>query len=241
MSRAAPALVVVAAGSGTRLGAPVRKALVELGGVPLVLHTLRRVLAWPAVGEVVLVVHPSDRATLGALVAGLPRGVHLVDGGARRQDSVAAGVAALPETVDVVLVHDAARPFVPIDRLDALADAARDAGCALLAVPVSDTIKRARGDAHARVDATVPRHDLWAAQTPQAFRRAELLALLAQAAREGREVTDEAGLFESAGRAVHLVEGSRLNFKVTTPDDLALAEALLASERTFPSRAAESD
>ena len=222
------ALIVVAAGAGTRLQAPRRKALVPLGGQPLVEHALRRLLALDWLAPVVLVGHPGDRAELAALLARLPRPVTLVDGGERRQDSVLAGVRALPAEAEIVLVHDAARPFVPVDRLAELAAAARSLGAALLAMPLADTIKQTRADDPQRSGGTLDRARLRAAQTPQAFRRAELVALLERAAE--RVVTDEAALFEAAGFAVGFVEGSARNFKITTADDLGLAEALLAAE-----------
>ena len=221
-------LIVVAAGAGSRLGAAQRKALVPLGGRPLVEHALRRLLAVEWLAPVVLVGHPGDRAALAALLARLPRPVTLVDGGERRQDSVLAGVRALPAATDVVLVHDAARPFVPVERLAELAAAARTLGAALLAVSLADTTKQTRADDPARSGGTLDRSRLRAAQTPQAFRRGELVALLERAGE--RSVTDEAALFEAAGLAVGFVEGSARNFKITTADDLGLAEALLAAE-----------
>jgi 2-C-methyl-D-erythritol 4-phosphate cytidylyltransferase len=224
------ALIVVAAGEGRRLGAGVRKALVDLGGRPLVEVTLRRLLALPFLRPVVLVGHADDRAALLDLVARLPRPVTVVEGGARRQDSVAAGLAALGrDAPEVVLVHDAARPFVPTGPLPELARQAAAHGCAILAVPVADTLKAAREDDPLLAAATVPREGLWAAQTPQAFRRAALAEALAAADRRGESVTDEARLFETSGLAVRFVEGSPRNFKVTTGDDLELARAVLAA------------
>jgi 2-C-methyl-D-erythritol 4-phosphate cytidylyltransferase len=226
------ALVVVAAGAGQRLGASRRKALVPLGGRPLVEHALRRLMGLPWLQPVIVVGHADDRAELAALLARLPRPAVLVDGGARRQDSVLAGVRAVPDDVDVVLVHDAARPFVPLERLAELAACARRLGAALLAVPLADTVKQVRDDDPTRCAGTLPRERLRAAQTPQAFRRAELVARLAGAG--AREVTDEVALFESTGLAAGFVEGSTRNFKVTTPQDLALAEALLGAESHRP-------
>jgi len=223
-------LIVVAAGTGSRLGADVHKALVELEGSPLVEHTLRHLLTRPNLDPVVLVGHSDDRAELEALITRLPRPVQLVDGGARRQDSVAAGLSALAtlgDRCDVVLVHDGARPFVPLAAIDPLIDAAAEHGCALLAVPVTDTLKRAQTDAPTIVERTISRDGLWAAQTPQAFDRALLTERLAAVTAAGLTLTDEAGMFEAAGLPVHFVEGSPLNFKVTTKDDLMLARALL--------------
>jgi len=223
------ALIVVAGGTGSRLGASQHKSLVPLAGRPLAEHCLRRLLKLPELEPVILVGHRDDRAALADLIARLPRPVTLVDGGARRQDSVAAGLAALSATTRLVLVHDAARPFVPVDRIAPLIECAARTGAALLAVRVADTIKEARPDAaEALVERTLVRDRLWAAQTPQAFAFAPLGRLLADAAARGVSVTDEASLFEAAGLPVAFVEGSRLNFKVTTGEDLALAQALLA-------------
>ncbi len=237
------ALVVVAAGTGSRLAADLHKALVPLGGVPLVEHCLRRLLALPWLAPVVVVGHPDDRAALGRLLGRLSRPVLLADGGARRQDSVLAGLARIdalgtmpdgPPLPDVVLVHDAARPFVPTAPLEGLAGLAREGGAAILALPIADTVKEAAaGRPHGeppRALSTLPRQHLWAAQTPQACRRAILRGLLLDAARAGRTVTDEAALFEAAGLPVTFVEGSRLNFKVTSTEDLRLAEAVLRLE-----------
>jgi|RhiMethySRZTD1v2_1073278.scaffolds.fasta_scaffold111222_2 2-C-methyl-D-erythritol 4-phosphate cytidylyltransferase len=230
LTDARAALLVVAAGEGSRLGAARRKALVPLGGRPLVEHSLRRLLLLPGLAPVVLVGHRDDRAELGALAAALPRAPLVVDGGARRQDSVLAGLRALPAGApEIVLVHDAARPFVPVAAIPELIVRAQQTGAAILAVPVVDTIKEARDDRPDCVARTLPRERLWAAQTPQAFRRDELRALLEQADAQQRTVTDEAALYEAAGRAVAFVAGSALNFKLTTPADLALAEALLAA------------
>lgn len=232
MSRSRCGLVVVAAGTGQRLGAAVHKALVELDGRPLVEHTLRRLLTRVDLDPVVLVGHPSDLPRLQTLCAGLARPVVLVPGGARRQDSVRAGLEALgADAPPLALIHDGARPCVPLERLDALIEAARQTGAALLASPVSDTLKDVAADT-GRVLRTVPRQGLWAAQTPQAFDRARLLALLDEAERAGTSVTDEAGLCESAGLAVTVVEGSTSNLKVTTPADLELARALLQLRST---------
>ena len=235
------ALVLVAAGVGSRMAGPVHKALLEIDGRSLVEHALATFLPCAWLDPVVLVGHRDDRPALEDLCARQPRPVVHVDGGARRQDSVTAGVAAAGaagDGPDVVLVHDVARPFPPLDRLPALADAAREAGASLLAVPVADTLKEVPagdapgGGAGPVVGRTVPREGLWAAQTPQAFRRAELLELLGRAEQAGTTVTDEAGLFEAAGRAVRIVEGSRLGFKVTHPADLELADAVARARRS---------
>lgn len=223
-------LVVVAAGTGQRLGAPVHKALVDLDGRTLVEHCVARLLRSPVIGPCVVVGHADDLERLRGLLAPLGeaagRELTVIAGGARRQDSVAAGLAALPPECELVFVHDAARPFVPLEALAPLAEAVPPGGAALLAVPVADTVKQT-GAERARVERTLDRTHLHAAQTPQAFRTRELADLLGDALRNDTSVTDEAALYEAAGRPVSLVPGSRLNFKLTTADDLELVRALL--------------
>lgn len=228
--------VVVAAGLGLRLqqelgpGGP-RKALIEVADRPLVLWSTWALARTPGVDEVLVVLHEDDLARvpdspLGQALraAGATR---FVRGGARRQDSVRLGIeAAKDEPERFVLVHDAARPFVdPAIIGKALARAAAT-GAALLAVPVRDTVKRAR-EGHPLVEATVPRSGLWLAQTPQIARRGELLRALADAERAGVEVTDEAAALERLGVAVELVQSEERNFKVTTAADLARAREML--------------
>jgi len=240
MSRPTAGLVLVAAGTGSRLGAAVHKALVELDGQPMAMYTLARFLSVAWIAPVVLVGHREDREALRRLLASLPHRVQLVDGGERRQDSVLRGLETLAGGKDpapeVVIVHDAARPFPPLEPLETLVDLARRHGGAIYGVPVTDTIKARRASEPGLVQRTVPRGPLVASQTPQAFRTEAIVALLRQAREEGREVTDEAALVEDApGLAVAFVEGSRRNFKVTSPDDLFLARRLATEEkRTAP-------
>jgi 2-C-methyl-D-erythritol 4-phosphate cytidylyltransferase len=154
--------------------------------------------------------------------------LRLTLGGNRRQDSALAGINATSEQVDIVAIHDAARPLVTSDLFDAVISAARQYGAAIAAVPVSDTIKRAL-DLH--VTATIPRDDLVSVQTPQAFRKQLLLDAFAMAEKFGMSVTDEATLIEQTGGSVRIVPGTTTNLKVTYPSDLALIEALLLAAR----------
>lgn len=238
----------MAAGTGQRLGAPVHKALVDLDGRTLVEHCVERLLRSDVIGPCVVVGHTDDLERLRALLAPIAeharrelrnslapsahsaqRELCVIAGGARRQDSVAAGLDALPASCERVFVHDAARPFVPLDALPALAEAVSQGGAALLAVPLADTVKQTDDDPR-HVARTLDRSRLHAAQTPQAFRRQELSALLTEADAQSISVTDEAALYEASGRPVQLVPGSRLNFKLTTAEDLALVRALLQLE-----------
>ena len=222
------AAVVPAAGRGERLGPGTPKALRLLGGVPLLVHSVRALATAGGVALVVVAAPAADVAAVRTLLAAHDAGaeVRVVAGGATRQQSVRLALAALPEHVDVVLVHDAARPLVPIDLIDAVATAVRaGAGAVVPALPVADTIKRVEG---AAVVETLDRSRLRAIQTPQGFRRG-VLEQAHLAATD--EATDDAGLVERAGGAVHVVAGSEEAFKVTRPLDLVLAEALLASRR----------
>lgn len=224
------AAVLVAAGSGSRLGHQLPKAFVPLRGVPLVVHAARSLLACDAVSALVVVV-PADRAVDARVaLAGLPCPVTVVAGGAARQASVAAGLAALPDDADVVLVHDAARPFVPADLVERVVAAVRSGHPAVVpALPVTDTVKRVGpGDGTGEpVLETVPRGALRAVQTPQGFARDVLVAAHAAAAArahdEGTAASDDAGLVEELGAPVWVVPGDERAAKITTATDLALA------------------
>ena len=209
--------IVVAAGRGDRFGAP--KQFLELGGARLV---DRAVASTAAACDEVVVVLPADVAWDGAPVA------RAVAGGATRSASVRAGLDAVPDAVDVIVVHDAARPLASPGTFRAVIDAVRR-GCdgAVPAIPVSDTVKRV---AHGCVLETVDRADLVAVQTPQAFRA----AVLRDAHRVGGDASDDAALVEAIGGVVAVVAGEPRNIKVTGPDDLALAAALLDLDGTAP-------
>lgn len=216
-------VVVVAAGLGRRLGASIRKALVPLGGQPMVLRAVESVRG---PGPLVVVAHPDDLEAL----AGLFPGDRVVAGGARRQDSVAAGLAALPALAEFVLVHDAARPFVRRAVVEAVVAEARRVGAALAAEPVRDTLKEAGPEG--RVLRTVPRGPLWAAQTPQGFRRTLLEEAHRRLAEEGAEVTDDAQAVERLGQPVALVASDSGNRKLTTGADLEWAAWVLGRDGT---------
>lgn len=224
------AVLVLAAGRGERLGAAVPKAFVPLAGKPLLLHTLAALAHVPELDWIVPVVAADDRPRLVALetaLAALPKLRPAVTGGAERQDSMRAGLAALPRDVTLVAVHDAARPFVRAADVRRVLDAAREVGAALLAVPVTDTIKQVRGG---RVVATPERSECWAAQTPQAFRVGLLREALAKAVSDGVRATDDVQLVERLGLPVAVVAGDPGNLKITRAEDLAAAEARLARE-----------
>ena len=215
------AVLVVAAGLGVRLGPGGPKALRSLAGEPLLVHAVRRVLAATSVGRVVVAAPASDVTAVREL---LGPGVTVVAGGATRQASVAAALASVPDGLDIVLVHDAARALAPTTLVEAVAAAVRNGHDAVIPVlPVVDTVKEVA--ASGAVVGTVDRSVLRAVQTPQGFRRAVLVAAHAGAADEH---TDDAGLVEKLGLPVHTVPGHEAAFKITKPLDLVLAEALIA-------------
>jgi 2-C-methyl-D-erythritol 4-phosphate cytidylyltransferase len=214
--------IIVAAGSSTRMGGG-DKLLAPVGGRPLIAHSLACFDAHPRIETIAVVASEANAAALRLIAATFAK-ARVVLGGKRRRDSVLCGLDALAGC-DIVVVHDAARPLVTAELIDAAIDGALDVGAALCAVPVADTVKR--GDAAALVRSTVSRSDLWLAQTPQAFR----VDLLRRAhAAHDIDATDDAALVELIDAPVRLVHGSRTNVKVTTPEDLALVEALLASK-----------
>lgn len=233
-----------AAGRGERLGPGAPKALRELGGVPLLVHAVRALARSRAVGLVVVAAPADGVAEVVALLDshGLDdKDIRVVAGGATRQDSVRLGLAAIPDDVGIVLVHDAARPLVPVEVVDAVAAAVRAGAPAVVpAVPLADTVKRVEpnpGGAEPVLD-TPERATLRAVQTPQGFDRATLVEVHAKALAEeaaggadAPSVTDDAGLVERYGGTVVVVPGHEEAFKVTRPLDLVLAEAVLARRR----------
>jgi 2-C-methyl-D-erythritol 4-phosphate cytidylyltransferase len=220
--------IVVAAGQGTRIGG-VPKQYRLLGGVPLVLRALRPFTAHRDVAHVVLVLPPADAAAPPPFLSDLAGpGLTLVAGGAERADSVAAGLAALAPACTIVLVHDAARPFVEAGVIDAVIQEARAGVGAVAAVPLSDTVKEV-GAGDRRVLRTVPREHLWRAQTPQGFPRSLLAEAHERARGDGVRATDDAALVERLGATVRVVPDSPSNLKITTPEDFAWAEAWVAA------------
>jgi 2-C-methyl-D-erythritol 4-phosphate cytidylyltransferase len=226
------AALVLAAGRGERLGHALPKGLVPLAGRPLLLHALA---ALEAVDEVdlLLPVVPADAferfERVLAAAPGLYQLAPAVEGGRERQDSVRAGLAALPADAVLVAVHDAARPCVRPEAVRRVIEAARASGAAILATPVRDTIKRVVAG---RVFETPPRAECWAAQTPQVFRIEILREALAKAETDGLLGTDDAQLVEALGVPVCVVPGDPDNLKITVAEDLAVAERLLARART---------
>lgn len=209
-------VLVVAAGRGTRFGGRRPKQYLSLAGRPVLRHSLATFAAHPRLHGVRAVIHGDDRDLYDEAAAGLNL-MEPVPGGAERQDSVRLGLESLRgEGVDVVLIHDAARPYVDRALIDRVLDALENHPGAVPAVPVADTLKRG---ADGVVVETVPRDGLWRAQTPQGFRYADILA--AHAAAAGKALTDDAAVAEAAGLSVAVVAGDERNLKITLPDDMA--------------------
>jgi len=220
--------IVPAAGRGARFGGERPKQYLYVAGRMVLEHTLRALFAHPDVAGAVVVLAADDGYWPGWREL-MDKPVLTCTGGAERADSVLAGLAALPDSVeggDLVLVHDAARPHLHYDDLDTLLEHGRhDPVGAILAAPVRDTLKQA--DAEYRIEATAPRERLWRALTPQLFRRLSLTRALEAARASGARVTDEAMALERRGLRPLLVEGREDNLKITTPADLAYFEWLL--------------
>ncbi|MFB7357926.1 2-C-methyl-D-erythritol 4-phosphate cytidylyltransferase [Streptomyces gardneri] len=234
------AVVIPAAGRGVRLGPGAPKALRTLNGTPMLIHAVRAMAASRAV-SLVVVVAPSDGAAevkhlLDAHALPERTDYLVVPGGDTRQESVHLGLQALPEGVTTVLVHDAARPLVPVDTVDAVIEAVRDGAVAVVpALPVADTVKEVepaeKPGGPEQVVATPIRARLRAVQTPQGFDHDTLVNAHATIALTGEGATDDAGMVERLGAPVVVVPGHEEAFKVTRPLDLVLAEAVLARRR----------
>ncbi len=221
--------ILVAAGSGTRLGLTTPKAFVQLGEHTLLYYSLRTLTRVRGIDEAVITIPEGKRAAARDEVAkaGLDIPVKLTRGGAERQDSVRIALALTSAESELVVIHDAARPFATVALFETCLEAAARAGGAIIALPVADTLKHVgQGSA---ITATVPRTNLYQAQTPQAFHRRLLISAHERAERERIRATDDAELAEQMGARVEIVEGTALNLKVTTPADLQLAEALVRS------------
>ncbi len=226
------AVVVPAAGVGRRMGGATRKPYVNLAGMPLLYHTLRRLRRARGCEQVVLVVHPdrydSEDGVPPASWGDEARVDAVARGGRTRQQSVEAGLELVREDLALVLIHDAARPLVRVETVESVAREAARTGAAVPALPCGETVKEL--DADGLIRRTCPRRGLWLAQTPQGFDTELIRRAHARARDEGVAVTDDAELVERLGHPVAVVEGDRTNIKITTPADLLLAEALLKAQ-----------
>ena len=229
--------ILPAAGLGTRMGAETLKQFLELDGVPVLIFTLRRLAACPAITGFIVATRADEVDSVAALIArenlGCP--VRVVRGGDTRQDSVANALAEVPDNADLILVHDAVRPLVTRDQIERVIAEALSCDAAILGIPAMDTVKEVKRASLpadvALITATIPRERVVLAQTPQVFRAALLLEAFARARQDGVSASDEAGLVERIGRDVHVVVGSERNLKITRPGDMQLAEFYLRQER----------
>jgi 2-C-methyl-D-erythritol 4-phosphate cytidylyltransferase/2-C-methyl-D-erythritol 2,4-cyclodiphosphate synthase len=216
--------IIAAGGRGARLGGDRPKQFLPLGGRPILQRSVEAFVLHDRIAEVVVALPPELVGDVPDYLKTRRKPIAIIDGGARRQDSVANAFALVADRADIVVIHDAARPLVSADLIRRTLDAAVEHGAAIAAQPVTDTVKR--GDVDGAIVATLPRGEIFMAQTPQAFRVAVLRDALALA-RGSAEATDEAALAERAGHRVQLVAGDAQNMKITTADDLALAERLV--------------
>ncbi|HZG71164.1 MAG TPA: 2-C-methyl-D-erythritol 4-phosphate cytidylyltransferase [Chondromyces sp.] len=218
-------VVIPAAGQGKRMKANQNKLFLSLLGKPIIIHTLEVFESDPLCDGVVLAIHPDEEQTFVSLLNkyNIQKVNKLVYGGKERQHSVFNGLKTLDER-GIVLVHDGARPFITEDIIHQLMEEAERIGAAIVAVPVKDTIKREKSGLVAE---TVERSSLWSVQTPQAFRMPLLLQAHQKAENDGYLGTDDASLVERVGEPIQIVEGSYDNIKLTTPEDLYFAEAII--------------
>ena len=223
------AVLIPAAGRGARMGGRTKQFRL-LGGTPILLRTLGVFENHPMIDSVVVAVRPEDVEGMADTLRnhGIRKTLDVVPGGKSRQESVAAAFAVLSEAVDIVLVHDAVRPFLPHDRVSAIIEAVREHGAAALAVPLTDTLRRGDGEIFGP---TVDRSRLYRMQTPQGFRRDWFEEAHRTARVEGYSETDDVALVQRMGHTVRIVEGTSTNIKITTPSDWVLAQALWDSIR----------
>jgi len=221
--------IIAAGGQGRRFGADVPKQLLVIAGRTILEHSVRAFVSHPSIDEVVVALPADLAADPPSFLLGCAKPIRVVDGGERRQDSVAHAFAAIAGG-DIFVIHDAARPLVDAATIDRTIAAAVESGAAIAAVPARDTVKLAAPGVQPPVIAdTIDRERVWLAQTPQAFRRAVLADAIARG-QSGASGTDEAALAEQAGHVVRLVEGDARNLKITTPGDLVLAASWMAPE-----------
>ena len=219
--------IIVAAGKGNRLKGAMRKQYIALDGVPILRHTLNKFDSCDRVNQIVLVVPEADldycRNEI-LMTAELQKEVHLVGGGAERQDSVFIGLKTIESDNGIVLIHDGVRPFVRDSHLVACIDGAAEFGACILGIPAFDTVKKV--SAKNEITQTLKREKLWLAQTPQAFELTLIKKAHKAAKHEGFIGTDDASLVERLGGTVKIIPGSRNNIKITDQSDLALAQAI---------------
>ncbi|HMD95734.1 MAG TPA: 2-C-methyl-D-erythritol 4-phosphate cytidylyltransferase [Terriglobia bacterium] len=222
--------IIPAAGLGVRMGTDTPKQFLSLEGVPIFIYTLRKFAACDVIDEVLLALRDEDRERAQSDIdrEGFGKTVRLVTGGATRQETVARALAQAPPATEVVVVHDAVRPFVDVDIIRRVVEAARSQGAVILGVPSVDTVKQVQ---QRTILGTLPRERIVLAQTPQAFRADLLREAINRAVEDGFNGTDESSLVERLGHQVTVLMGSDRNIKITKPTDLPLARLYIAQER----------
>jgi 2-C-methyl-D-erythritol 4-phosphate cytidylyltransferase len=231
------AAILPAAGLGTRMGAETPKQFLELDGVPIVILSLRSVAACELVTDIIVATRGDEVERLEKRIREekFKQSVRVVRGGDSRQDSVAQALQLVPKDTEIIVVHDAVRPFVTRDQITRVIEEARKCRAAILGIPAMDTVKEVKRaslpEDVALITATIPRERIVLAQTPQAFSTKLLKEAFARAQADGVNASDEAGLVERLGYDVHVVLGSERNMKITKPADMELARFYLERER----------
>jgi 2-C-methyl-D-erythritol 4-phosphate cytidylyltransferase len=229
--------ILPASGLGTRMGADTPKQFLELAGTPIVIHSLRRIASCPLVTDIIVATRADVLESLQSTIRAekLNQFVRVVRGGDSRQDSVAQALREVPADTEIVLVHDAVRPFVTVEQITRVIEEARKCQAAILGIPAMDTVKEVKRaslpEDVALITGTIPRERVVLAQTPQAFNAKLLKEAFARAEADGVNASDEAGLVERLGHDVHVVLGSERNIKITRPSDMELARFYLELER----------
>ena len=223
--------IIPAAGTGVRMGGELPKQFLSLEGTPIFVYTLRKFLASDVISEVFLGLREEDRGRGEKELAteSLPKPLRLITGGFSRQETVLRAISEAPEDTELVVVHDAVRPFVELEMIRTVVEAARDEGAAIMGIPSVDTVKQV--ERHL-ILGTFPRERIVLAQTPQAFRFPILKEAYERAASDGFLATDESSLVERLGRPVKVLMGSDQNIKITKPSDLPLARLFLKQEKS---------
>lgn len=224
------AAIIPAAGVGIRMGGETPKQFLSLEGVPIFVHTLRKFSAAAEIHEIYVALREEDmdRAVRDIDRENFPTPVRMVSGGLSRQETVGRALAEVPETTEIVVVHDAVRPFIGLEMIRRVVETARKDGAAILGIPSVDTIKQVERQT---ILGTIPRERIVLAQTPQAFSCKILKEAFARAEADGFNGTDESSLVERMGQAVTVLMGSDRNIKITKPSDLPLARLYIAQER----------
>ncbi|MGE5326156.1 MAG: 2-C-methyl-D-erythritol 4-phosphate cytidylyltransferase [Deltaproteobacteria bacterium] len=222
--------IIPAAGVGIRMGGDTPKQFLSLEGVPIFVHTLRKFVSSDAIDEIILALREEEmeRASRDIDREHFPKPVRVVAGGVFRQETVARALAAISPQTEIVVVHDAVRPFIELETIHRVVETARTEGAAILGIPSVDTVKQVERQT---ILGTIPRERIVLAQTPQAFRYSLLKEAFARAAADGFYGTDESSLVERMGQTVVVLMGSDRNIKITKPSDLPLARLYVAQER----------